>query len=60
MWWVLGTLGSFLKAAFRSAESLVYRLLPALLSPRADADAGTDCPAAISLGASDREGFDDE
>lgn len=58
MWWVVGTLGSFLKAAFRSDESLVFRFLLPLLSPRVDVDAGTE--AAISLGSSDREGFEEE
>jgi hypothetical protein len=57
---VLGTLGSFLKAASRSDDSLAFRFLLPLPSPREDVDAGTDWPVAIPLGSSDLEGFEEE
>lgn len=57
---MLGTLGSFLKAASRSVDSLGFRFLLPLPSPRDDVEAGTDWRAAIPLGSSDLEGFDEE
>jgi hypothetical protein len=64
MWCVLGTLGSFLKAASRS-EGCLYlrlRLSPlALPCPRVDEEAATDWSAGMSLDPlSDREGFEEE
>lgn len=62
MWYVLGTLGSLLKEASLSDASLDLRLRLSLPVLGADvAEAGTDCPAAISLEPlSDRDGFEDE
>lgn len=64
MWWVVGTLGSFLKELSFSEASLFlrFRFSPAALpSARAEADAGTDWPAGMSLDPlSDLEGFEEE
>lgn len=62
---MLGTLGSFLKEATRSDESLFFRFLlspPALPSPRLELeDAGTDWSAEMSLDPlSDLDGLDEE
>lgn len=61
MWCVLGTLGSFFAAASRSDDFRFLFSPPDLPCPRAEADAGTDWLAGMSLEPlSDREGFDDD